>query len=68
MTIYIITGFTDNIGVWEVELFSDYTKARNTFNYYVEEYQATVDDTGEDVFATCDKYAGWFSLEKRVVK
>lgn len=64
MKIYLINGYTDNIGLWEVALFTDKEKAISEFKTYVHRYHAEVSEYDEWV-AFCDE--GHFYLEEREV-
>ena len=62
--VYIINGFTANIGSWEVELFTSFDIAKKMFDNYVTEYEANT-DSDNDTYATVGDGVGWFSMEER---
>ena len=62
----MITGYTKEIGVWEVELFRDKNEADDMFKHYVEDYNAELYD-GNKNFATCSDGIGRFWLEEREI-
>ena len=66
MKLWLITGYTKEIGVWEVELFRDKNEADDMFKHYVEDYNAELDD-GNKNFATCSDSIGRFWLEEREI-
>lgn len=63
MTVWLINGYTTNIGLWEVELYSTEEEAMHQFSQYVNEYNAKVNCEGDSTVALC--FAGKFYLEKR---
>lgn len=65
MEIYLITGYTKNIGLWEVEIFRDREDAVNAFNYYIEEYNAVI--SKDDEWLAEEPDGGYFYLERRVI-
>lgn len=66
MKIWLINGYTKNIGLWEVDLFTDKESAKETFNYYLKEYNASVCSDNKYVATTSDGY-GKFYLEEREI-
>ena len=64
MKLWLITGYTKEIGVWEVELFRDKNEADDMFKHYVEDYNAELDEDNKN-FATCSDGVGRFWLEER---
>lgn len=66
MTIYLITGYTKEVGVWEVELFRDYDEAVHHFKQHVEDYNAELDEDNTN-FALCPDGVGRFWLEERTI-
>ena len=66
MKIWLINGYTQEIGIWEVELFTSKKDAEWMFNHYVEDYKATISDDNE-WFAQCDDGIGRFYLEERFI-
>ena len=66
MTIWLINGYTKEIGIWEVELFTDKSKAEEMFKYYVKDYNAEVSEDNE-WFAMCGDGIGRFYLEEQEI-
>lgn len=66
MTIYLITGYTKEVGVWEVELFRDRQEATEQFKHYVEDYNAELDENNSN-YAMCPDGIGRFWLEERTI-
>lgn len=66
MTIYLITGYTKEVGVWEVELFRDYDEAVQHFKQHVEDYNAELDEDNPN-FALSPDGVGRFWLEERTI-
>lgn len=64
--IWLISGKTENIGAWEVELFSSETECKKIFNYYVGEYGFNVEKTADGEIAS-DGYRNVFWWEKRKI-
>ena len=61
LKLYMINGYTKNIGSWEVEHFRNEDDAVKAFENYVDEYEATIDEDDE-WYATVDDGYGWFTL------
>lgn len=66
MTLWLITGYTKEIGVWEVELYRDRNEAVEQFKHYVEDYNAELDENDPN-FALCNDGIGRFWIEEREV-
>lgn len=66
MNIWLITGYTKEVGVWEVELFKNKGEAVSMFNHYKVEYEATTSEDNE-WYATCNDGVGRFWLEERFI-
>lgn len=64
MAIWLITGYTRQVGVWDVELFTSKLDAEAQFNYYIKDYEAQVAADNPWV-ATCKDGIGRFYLEER---
>jgi len=59
-TVYVITGWTNNCGTWEPEVYANLEDAQQSFKYYVDEYYATYEDDPEGLyFAECDEGTFW---------
>ena len=51
-TIYVINGHSPQVGQWDLEAYTDFSKAREAFNEYIYEYDAV--ETGENFADTKD--------------
>lgn len=61
---WVISGYTREVGVWDVELYEDYDKAKWQFDYYVSDYDAWVENyTDGSVTAMCKDGVGRFFLQ-----
>lgn len=65
-TLYLINGYTKEVGVWDVELFRDRQEATERFKHYVESYNAELDDDDPNS-AICPNDEGGFWLEERII-
>jgi len=58
MMLYIINGWTDSVGQWELEPYDNYKDARYEFDGYIEEYNAVEENNYKD-YAVCDEGRFW---------
>lgn len=52
ITIYVINGYSPQVGQWDLEAYTDFNEARKAFNEYIYEYGAV--ETGENFADTKD--------------
>lgn len=65
-SIWIISGYTTNIGNWEIEIFTDESQAKSCFKQYKKEYGFPV-SKDDEYYCLSDDGVSWFSLEERPI-